>query len=100
MGRTSNLDGATAQRLQEALLAAYPTRSALAQMVRFGLNQNLDVFASSDNLASAVFDLIRWAEEKGQVEALLDVALGQSDGNPELRALAEELGRPTLKSGT
>jgi len=85
------LTGAQARQLQEALLAAFPRTSAMARMVRFGLNQTFAVIAGGDTLADQVFSLIEWAEAHGQEAQLLQVALAANAGNPQLRTLAQQL---------
>lgn len=77
--------------LYDALLDAYPSRSALAQMVRFGLGENLDAITSSGSLASTAFELIQWAEARSQLDALLAAARAANEGNPRLRAFVERL---------
>ena len=93
MEPSPKLPGATLKRLQEALLAAFPTRSALAQMVRVGLDENLDAVAAPETLSVAVFELIRWAEARGRLDELIAAARQENPGNRMLRAFAEELAR-------
>jgi Effector-associated domain 1 len=92
MESNSNLPGPVVKRLQEALLAAFPTRSALAQMARVGLDENLDAIAATENLSVAIFELIRWAEAQGQLDKLIAAARRANPGNLMLRALAKDLG--------
>jgi WD40 repeat protein len=65
------LDGETFQRLQEELLAAFPTRSDLTQMVRVGLGENLEAITAPGTLRSTIFELIRWAEARSRLDDLL-----------------------------
>ena len=90
MEPSPKLPGATLRRLQEALLSAFPTRSALAQMVRVGLEANLEAIAAQENLSVAAFELIGWAEAQGRLEELIAAARRENPGNPPLRAFAEE----------
>lgn len=82
------LDGKATEQLQSALLAAFPTRSALAIMVRFQLDENLDALASPGSLKTTVFELITWAESQGRVADLVEGARAANPGNPALRAFA------------
>jgi Effector-associated domain 1/NB-ARC domain len=91
MDPSAKLPGATVKRLQEALLAAFPTRSTLAQMVRVGLDENLEAIAAPGDLRAAVFQLLVWAESRGHVPALLACARRENPGNAALRTFAEEL---------
>ncbi|MFO0759755.1 MAG: effector-associated domain EAD1-containing protein [Byssovorax sp.] len=83
------LDGATFRQLQDALLSAFPSRSALEQMVRFQLDKNLAVIASGGNLATTVFELIQAAEAGGWLADLVHGAGAANPGNPSLRAFIE-----------
>lgn len=82
------LDGKATEQLQDALLAAFPTRSALASMVRFQLDENLDALASPGSLQTTVFELIAWAESQGRIAKLVEGACAANPGNPALRAFA------------
>jgi nucleoside phosphorylase len=89
MGGGSKLSGADVKRLQDALLSAFPMRSALAQVVRVGLDENLDAIAASENLRAAVFELIWWAEAQGRLEELIGAVRAANPGNAHLRAFME-----------
>jgi hypothetical protein len=91
MAPSSRLPGGTLKRLQEALLAGFPTRSALAQMVRVGLDENLEAIAAPEDLRATVFQLLTWAESRGQIPGLLAAARRENPGNAALRVFAEEL---------
>ena len=78
------LTGPQSQQLHAALLSAFPTRGELTQMVRFALSENLDTIATG-NLSDVAFALIRWAEARGKLPALLDGALSRNPGNLELQ---------------
>jgi hypothetical protein len=85
------LSGADHNRLKEALLSAFPARSALAQMVRAGLDENLDGIVAQENLQTAVFELIQWAEAHSKLDKLIAAARAANPDNPVLRGVAEEL---------
>lgn len=72
--------------LHAALLSAFPTRAALARMVRFGLDVNLATIADGTNLDETVFSLIEWAEGRGRLSELLTAARDDNPGNASLRA--------------
>ena len=63
-----------------ALLAAYSTESDLAQMVKFGLGENLAAIAGGNNLKDKVYNLLEWARMRGRMAELLQAA---SEGNPQ-----------------
>ncbi|MEP7121502.1 MAG: SIR2 family protein [Byssovorax sp.] len=87
------LNRATTKRFQEALLAAFPKWSALAQMLRVQLDENLDARVAPGNLGTATFDLLEWAEATGKLDALLTGALLENPGNPKLVAFEASLPR-------
>jgi formylglycine-generating enzyme required for sulfatase activity len=74
--------------LETALLEAFPTRAALAKMVKFGLGHNLPTIAEGANLAEAVFQLISWAEDQAGLAALVAAAQADNPTNTALQALA------------
>jgi tetratricopeptide (TPR) repeat protein len=80
------LTGSQIEELQKALLDAYPTPNALAQMVRVRLDENLNAIASGDDLSQMVFKLITWAETNGRLVDLVNGAHAANPGNPELGA--------------
>ena len=78
------------QQTQQALLSAYTSWNDLAMMVRVGLNENLEELVSrSDGLDIVTFNLIRWAERKGRMRALIEVANADVPGNNLVRQLAQ-----------
>lgn len=76
-----------ALQLRNALLSAFPTRSALAEMLRLRLNVVLDHVAGEQNLAAAVLQVIEWAEAQGRTRALIAAARRANPGNPALQAI-------------
>lgn len=87
----SRLTGLQLQQLQDAFLDAFPTQGALARMVRFGLNENLDVIAGTGTLADVVYGLLTWAEARGRTADLLAVAARENPQNPRLARVVFEL---------
>lgn len=83
------LSGSQFQQLQQALLSAFPTHSALAQVVQFGLDQNLNAIAGPGILADVVFQLIIWTQAQGKTEKLVEAAYDQNPDNPALKAYVE-----------
>lgn len=76
------------RELQAALLSAFPTRGAFAQMVYEGLGVSLDAIAGAGGLNAVAFEVIRYAEARGHTRRLFDAACAENPGNPALRALA------------
>jgi hypothetical protein len=91
------LKGIELRQLKKALLSAFPDPATLEQMVRFGLDQNLDSLATG-NYDNVVFKLIEWAESKGKLKELLTAAcsedFGGNPGNPDLAPFCEQLRQP------
>jgi hypothetical protein len=90
---TSKLSGAEVLQLYEALLDAVHSRSALAGMVRSGLDEDLYAIVPPDSLEGPVLALIRWAEARGRLDELLRAAEGENPGNAKLRAFIEGRGK-------
>jgi len=78
--------------LVNALVAAFPTKADLAQMVRFGLRENIEAIAEGgtlDHVAnSLVFD---WADPQGKMSELFAAARSRNPGNLALRLLSAEM---------
>ena len=85
-----NLDGGQTKQLVEALLHAFPNRSDLEQMVKFGLNESLNAIAATGNLRHDAFQLIQWTEARGRTDELLVAARQENPGNTKLRQFAEQ----------
>ena len=81
-----HVTNAQRQQVQVALLAAFPNRSSLAQMVDFGLDMCLDVVAGERNLETAVFDLLHWVAAHDQWPRFLEAALHANPDNQDLAA--------------
>ena len=84
------LSGPQVQELMDSLLDAYDEGS-LQQMVRFQLDEHLDLIAGGGNLAQVVFNLIDWAERTGRIAALIGKAQANNPGNARLAAFARSL---------
>ena len=80
------LKGQQLQGAMNALLAAYATESALAEMVQIGMGENLATIVGGSGLRSIVFNLLQWAQMRGRLTELLQAAL---DGNPTSQSLQE-----------
>jgi Effector-associated domain 1 len=78
-------------KLQEALIAAFTSKSKLEQMLSLELNRNLDSIAGGENLRDVVFNLIKEAKAQGWIKDLVHAACRANPGNPQLKAIAEEL---------
>lgn len=86
-GSSTRLPGTELKRIMEALLSAFPSRKALARMVRFHLDQNLNEIAGDQNLVDTAFDLVTCAEAEGRIVRLLEGAFAEAPNNPALLAL-------------
>ena len=84
------LSGPQVQELLASLLDAYDEGS-LRQMVRFQLDEHVDLIAGGGNLAQVVFNLIAWAERTGRAAELIAKAQAFNPGNARLAAFARAL---------
>jgi hypothetical protein len=82
------ITGSQIQQLHRSLLSTFNTHGTLAQMVRFGLDENLDAIATG-NLSEVVFGLIGWAEAHGRIKELVEEAQKAHPNNPDLLILTD-----------
>ncbi len=85
------LKGFERERLSEAIISAYPSKTKLKMMVSYQLDKNLDAIAGGDDLTEIVFSLIEWAESRGKLENLIEAAGKENPGNPDLREFKEHI---------
>jgi|GEM_PF-4878459 len=83
-----DLDRATREQLQVALLSALHTWGDIRHFTTHGLGRNFDQIAGGDNLTEAVTNLIQWAEGQGKVRELVTAALDRAPENKLIRELA------------
>ncbi|MBW4512103.1 MAG: CHAT domain-containing protein [Scytonematopsis contorta HA4267-MV1] len=85
------LSGSQAEKLQNALLDAFPGKSSLEQMLFYKLDKKLNEIAGEGSLKDIVSKLIKTAEAEGWTEDLVKRAHLHNPGNLNLKAVAEEL---------
>ena len=86
------LSGQQEMQLFEALIDAFPSVSALAQMVRFGeVTRSLAAVAGSGTLQDVVFNLVVWAGSHEKLDELIVAARNANPGNVLLRIFAESV---------
>jgi hypothetical protein len=83
------LTGEQRGRFAAALLAAYPNREDLGRMLDFRLDRRLDHHVGNVGLREAVGKLTMDAAAEGWLGDLIDAALADRPGNPELREWSE-----------
>jgi hypothetical protein len=81
------LSGEQVERLQKALLGAFPNRPGLRQMVRFKLEVHLDEIAEGNDLSEVIFNLITWVETQGRLQELLLGACEMRPDNKDFKRL-------------
>ena len=86
------LNKAQFQQTEAAILHAFD-RDALRRMLRRQLDEDLDVVAGDDELATVVFNLVTWAERNSRVSELIAGALAENPNNAELKQLAADYRR-------
>lgn len=99
------LTGSQYKQVMEAFLSAFDYND-LRILTAYLLDEKLDRITYGTNLEEAVFDLIRWAESRGQIEDFISGAAGHRPNNPLMLRLREELphweaaakNNPTLSS--
>lgn len=89
LGRALPLSVKQIREIEEALLDAFPTRDDLRYMVRIELDEWLEAIADGANQRVVTFNLVRWAEQTGKIDALLQGASRQNPDNPILQKLMQ-----------
>jgi hypothetical protein len=89
-GNSMALTGEQCERLVQTLLSSFPNEDALRQLVKYQLNRNLAEIARGATLHDIVFNLVEWAESKGNVLALYRGARRLNPDNPELKAIQKD----------
>jgi formylglycine-generating enzyme required for sulfatase activity len=79
------LKGNKLRELEEALVSAFPTRTALERMLKHRLDEELDQIVGNSNLTDIVFELIKWAQAHGRIDELLHGAIQENPDNSELK---------------
>src|SRR5690349_14383430 len=96
------LNGDQRRQLKEALLAAFPDEAGLAQVVRYGLDQNLAALVGSGvPLDTMIFRLVEWVSAQERVGELMAVALAANPQNTLLQTVAaavrQAAGQPAFR---
>ncbi|HHY56709.1 MAG TPA: pentapeptide repeat-containing protein [Chloroflexi bacterium] len=76
-------------QIHRAFLDAFDT-GELRLFVRIHLNANLDEITLGQNLAAITLELIAWADRQGRLREMIDAALRQNPGNPQLQDLTKQ----------
>ena len=87
----AELSGNQIERFKNALLAAFD-RAELVQLVRTGLEENLEAIAGAGKLDAVAYDLVLWAGRNDRLGELLAAAQAARPNNAQFAALAAELG--------
>lgn len=85
------LSGQQVRQLAEALTSAFPRKSDLERLIRYGLDRSLSEIAGGDTVSEIVFQVIEWAEAQGRVADLITAAIAENPRNPQLKKCAEQL---------
>lgn len=88
-----------AKKLCEAILSAFPSKSALEQTVFFELGEKLDAIIAGGSLRDVAFQLVAWATANGKDDDLIAGLRKANPGNPVLRAF-DESRRATQRAPT
>ena len=86
-----HISGQERRKLRDALIDAFPNKSALEQMLSFQLNKKLDQIALGDDLNTVVFKLIKQSEAHNWIQELIYAARNSNSGNSSLRVIAGKL---------
>src|SRR4051794_32019344 len=82
------------QALHTALLAAFPSRTDLAQLTMFGFGVPLQTITREDDLKATTLELLQWALANGKLRILVQAAIKQNPDSPPLRTFCRAHGIP------
>lgn len=86
------LSGPERQLLHGALLDAFSDAAAVERMLSFRLDVRMDhIVPANATLSSAMFEVIQWAEDRGQLPELMTAAVAEVPGNGALEAVVRKL---------
>ena len=92
-----NLSPKEEERLEKALLSAFPSCGELERMLQHKMSVNLNEIVREDlDLTTTAHKLVRWAISQGRIVELIKSARKQNPGNPELKAFYQDFVGPTL----
>ena len=78
------------KELNQALINAFPTKSALRQMVQYSFNENLETIVENGSLKDIVFELIQKFKAEDRVLELVQGAM-RENSTKQLKGLLESL---------
>jgi|GEM_PF-3478881 len=85
----AQLSIAEAKQFCAALIAAFPEKPLLEQMVKRGLGIKLNLITQGNlNYELTVDKLVEWAESEGRLQELLEAAVQRNPGNLKLKELS------------
>jgi hypothetical protein len=87
-----DLNNKQQQKLQEALISAFPSEAKLTMMLEYQLEIRLNTIAGGSNYEEIMFNLVKWFENQGRLQDLIDAARRKNSGNPKLKEFAREIG--------
>src|SRR5688500_14424128 len=93
-----SLTGAQKQKLNDALVRAYPGYKLLDMMLTHRLDQPLANLPAGERMPIVLFQVNKDAEATGRTAALIAQAVNANPGNPRLYEVAQELGMTALPS--
>jgi hypothetical protein len=85
--RTKPLRGGQKKQLLDALVRAYPTYEDLELLLDLSLDRKLPLIVARDGHLTVVYRVIDAAETQGWTQQLIDAAIANNPGNPELQEL-------------
>ncbi len=86
-----HLSGDELRKLRLAITSAYPSKADLKIMAREKLEVNLDEVAGGKDDTEVVFNLIQWAESRGELEQLIESLCKERPKNEVFKKIKDEL---------
>jgi formylglycine-generating enzyme required for sulfatase activity len=85
------LPGETIRKIREAIKSAFPNRDELVMMLRMELDIPESEVPDGSNYNLVVFNLIQQLERQNRIPQLIQGALNERPGNPDVQKVAQEI---------
>ena len=85
------LTGEQYKELNQALIKAFPSKSALKRMLQFNFDENLEAMVGDGSLKDIVFDLVQEFSAEDRLLEFVQGARKENPNNPELKAFEEQI---------
>ncbi|MEC4815128.1 MAG: effector-associated domain EAD1-containing protein [Scytonema sp. PMC 1069.18] len=91
LSQTMKLNNEQQEKLQEALISAFPNKPDLERLLQYELEIQLNTIADGGNYTEIVFNLLNHLKSQGRTQYLIQAAYKVNPGNPELQEFMRQI---------